>query len=496
MNLFKNTNNNKRYYTLDYFYRQKFNSKVFKVSLNAGFSCPNIDGTVGRGGCIYCSKSGSGDYAGNIFDTLVLQFNTVRNMLHKKWPDAKYIGYFQARTNTHAPLNVLKEKYETILKLDNVVGLSIATRPDSISDEVLDYLGELNNKTFLTVELGIQTIHDKTSKLINRCHDLNCFTEMVYKLKEKNINVVIHIINGLPYETKEMMLETVEYLNKLPIDGIKIHMLHILKDTPLANLYQKKKFDVLTKEEYVNIVCNQLEMLNPNIVINRITGDPNIEDLVEPNWLIKKFGVLNDIDKELVKRNTYQGFNISILNKVKQLMCNHLKDNDLVVDATIGNGNDTLFLANLVPKGFVYGFDIQQIALDKTSKLLNDNNISNYQLFLDNHKNINILLKDYLAKISLITFNLGYLPGGNKFITTNYKSTIEAIDNSLNLLNNKGVILITVYPGHKEGLEEHKALEKYLKKLNNYKIDFYHNTTNKKAPYLISIKMQNAYTKN
>lgn len=310
---------------------------------------------------------------------------------------------------------------------------------------------------------------------------------MVYKLKEKNINVVVHIINGLPYETKEMMIETVAYINKLPIDGIKIHMLHILKDTPLANLYEKKKFEVLTKEKYVNIVCDQLEILNPNIVINRITGDPNADDLVEPNWLVKKFGVLNDIDKELVRRNTYQGFNISILNKVKQLMCNQLKDNDLVVDATIGNGNDTLFLANLVPKGFVYGFDIQETALAKTTKLLNDNKISNYQLFLDNHKNINVALKDYLGKISLITFNLGYLPGGDKLITTKYESTIKAIDNSLKMLNNKGAILITVYPGHAEGFLEHKNLRQYLKKLNTYKINYYYNTSNQDAPYLISI---------
>lgn len=487
MNLFKNTNNNKRYYTLDYFYKQKFNSKVFKVSLNAGFTCPNIDGTVGYGGCIYCSKSGSGDYAGNVEDNLIKQFNEVKNILHKKWECAKYIGYFQARTNTHAPLEILKDKYETILNLDNVVGLAIATRPDAISDEVLEYLGKLNKKTFLTIELGLQTIHEKTSKLINRCHDLECFREMVYKLKEKKINVVVHLINGLPYETKEMMLETVDYLNKLPIDGIKIHMLHILKDTPLANLYQKKKFEILTKEEYVNIVCDQLERLNSNIVIHRITGDPNADDLVEPNWLIKKFGVLNDIDKELAKRNTYQGFNLNILNKVKQLMSNHLKDNDLVIDATVGNGKDTLFLANLVSKGFVYGFDIQQTALDNASKLLKRNNITNYQLFLEDHQNINKFLKDYLGKISLVNFNLGYLPGGDKSITTNYQSTIKAIDNALKLLNNKGMILITVYPGHKAGFEEHKAIENYLKKLKNYQINYYHNTRKKGAPYLIKI---------
>lgn len=307
MSLFKNTNNNKRYHTLDYFYKKKFKSKVFKVSLNAGFSCPNIDGTVGSGGCIYCSISGSGDFAGNVNDDLIKQFNDIKNMMHQKWPEAKYIGYFQAHTNTYAPLNILKEKYETILNLDNVIGLSIATRADAISDEVIAYLSELNKQTYLTIELGLQTIHEKTSSFINRCHTLKCFEEIVYKLKKENINIVVHIINGLPYETKEMMLATTSYLNKLPIDGIKIHMLHILKNTKLEKIYSKQKFYVLSREEYINIVCDQLELLDENIVIHRITGDPNTDDLIEPNWLTKKFTIMNDIDKELLKRNSYQG---------------------------------------------------------------------------------------------------------------------------------------------------------------------------------------------
>ncbi|MDD3392855.1 MAG: TIGR01212 family radical SAM protein [Bacilli bacterium] len=307
MNLYKNTDNNKRYYTLDYFYRQKFGCKVFKVSLNGNFTCPNIDGTSGTGGCTYC-LSGSGEFAGNPNDDLITQFNEVKSMLHKKWPHAKYIGYFQANTNTYDKLDVLKEKYETILKLDNVVGLSISTRPDAISDEVLDYLEELNNKTYLTIELGLQTIHEKTSILINRCHTLKCFHDMVGKLREKNINVVVHIINGLPYETKDMMLETIKYLDKLDIQGVKIHMLHLLKGTKMAKEYHEKPFHILTKEQYVDIVCDQIEILNPNIVINRITGDPKVDELIEPSWLVKKFGVLNDIDKELARRNTYQGF--------------------------------------------------------------------------------------------------------------------------------------------------------------------------------------------
>lgn len=308
--MFLYSDSNKRYHTLDYFYKHKFGSKVFKISLNGGFTCPNLDGTVGYNGCIYCSKLGSGEYAGNFRDDLVTQFNTVKSIMNKKWPDGKYIGYFQARTNTYASVSRLKDMHDTILALDDVVGLNIATRPDSISDECLDYLTELNNKTYLTVELGLQTIHENTTALINRCHTLECFKDMVLKLRARNINVVVHIINGLPYETKEMMLETIKYINKLDIQGVKIHMLHIIKDTTLAEMYEKENFHVLTKEEYIDIVCDQLELLRPEIVINRITGDPKVDDLIEPKWLIKKFCVLNDIDKELVRRNTYQGYKI------------------------------------------------------------------------------------------------------------------------------------------------------------------------------------------
>lgn len=309
-NLFKYSDDNKRYHTLNYFYKHKFNSKVFKVSLNAGFSCPNIDGTVGTGGCIYCSNSGSGDFAGNVNEDLVTQFNNIKSMLHKKWPNAKYIGYFQAHTNTYAPIDVLKNKYECILAQNNVIGLSIATRADAITDECLDYLEKLSQKTYLTVELGLQTIHESTTNLINRCHDLKTFDNMVEKLRKRKINVVVHIINGLPFETKEMMIETVKHINKLDIQGIKIHMLHIIKNTKLEQIYNNTKFHILTKDEYIDIICSQLEYIRPEIVINRITGDPVKEDLIEPTWLIKKFCVLNDIDKEMVKRDTYQGIKV------------------------------------------------------------------------------------------------------------------------------------------------------------------------------------------
>lgn len=307
MTKFIYSNTNKRYHTLDYFYKNKFGCKVSKISLNAGFSCPNIDGTLSKSGCIYCSKSGSGEYGGNPNDDLIKQFNEIKKVMTNKWPNSKFIGYFQARSNTYAPVEILKEKYELILKQENVIGLAIATRPDCITDECLDYLEKLNKKTFLTIELGLQTIHPKTSKLINRCHDLNTFENTLKKLKQKNIFTVVHIINGLPGETKEMMLETVKYLNKLNIDGIKIHMLSVLKNTPLEKLYKIKPFKILTKEEYIDIVCDQLEYLNPKIVIQRLTSDPKKEDLIAPNWLLKKTILLNDIDKEMVKRNSYQG---------------------------------------------------------------------------------------------------------------------------------------------------------------------------------------------
>jgi len=304
--MFKYTLDNKRYHTLNYFLRTKFNSKVFKVSLDLGLSCPNIDGTKGVGGCIYC-KGGSVANLENKNKPLKDQFDAVKETLHKKWPQAKYIAYFQNNTNTYAPVSFLREKCEEVLQFPNVLGIHIATRCDAISDECLDYLIELNKKTDLVIELGLQTIHEKTSKLIHRGHDLTCFTEMVKKLREKNIEVVVHIINGLPNETKQDMLETVKYLNQLDIQGIKIHMLHILSDTKLAKMYSEHPFPVLTREEYVDIVCDQLELLRPEIVIHRITGDPKVEDLIAPTWLIKKFGVLNEIDKEMVKRDSYQG---------------------------------------------------------------------------------------------------------------------------------------------------------------------------------------------
>ena len=298
----------KRYVTLNTHLREKYGKKVFKVMINAGFTCPNIDGTVAYGGCTFCSITGSGDFAGNPKDDLIKQFKEVRDRMHIKWPEAKYIAYFQAFTNTHAPLAVLKEKYEAVLAADdNIVGLSIGTRPDCLPDDVIDYLAQLNEKVDLWVELGLQTIHDKTAKLINRAHDYQTFLDGVSKLRGKNIDVIVHIINGLPGETNEMMMETARAVSHLDIQGLKIHLLHVMENTPMARMVEKNMMTFLERDDYVDLVVRQLEVMNPNIVMHRITGDGPRENLVGPWWSINKWEILNQIDDTLATRNTYQG---------------------------------------------------------------------------------------------------------------------------------------------------------------------------------------------
>lgn len=304
--MFKYSLDNKRYHTLNYFYRSKFNNKVFKVPIDAHMSCPN---KVNGNGCVYCSDYSKSNII-NSNESIKDQFLNNIKVLEKKWPNSLYIPYFQAGTNTYAPLDTLKKLFEQLLDYPKVVGLAIATRPDTLSDEVIEYLGELNKRTFLTIELGLQSSNDKTLDFIKRGHDVKCFVTAVKKLKKKNIFVVAHIINGLPYETEEDMLKTAKLLNDIKVDGVKIHMLFISKNTELADIYKKEKFNILTKEEYIDITIKQLEILDEKIVIERITGDPIKEDLIAPNWLLKKFCVLNDIDKEMVKRNTYQGMHL------------------------------------------------------------------------------------------------------------------------------------------------------------------------------------------
>lgn len=298
---------NKRYHTWNYYLRQTFGEKIFKVSLNAGFTCPNVDGTLGYGGCIYCSREGSGDFAGNPKDNLRKQFDEIKAMMLKKWPNAKYIGYFQAFTNTYAPLEVLKERYETVLGFEDVIGLSISTRPDCLPDDVVDYLAELNERTNLWVELGLQTIHDETSDIINRGHTYQDFLDGFKKLKDRNIKTVVHIINGLPGEDKEMMMQTAKAVADMGADGIKIHLLHIIKDTPLRDFLNNGKIIPMEQEEYINLVCDQLEILPEEMVIHRLTGDGKRDELLAPLWSLKKWEVLNRIDDEMKRRGTFQG---------------------------------------------------------------------------------------------------------------------------------------------------------------------------------------------
>lgn len=308
-NPFRYSNTNKRYHTFTYFLEQKFGRKVAKISLDAGFTCPNIDGSKGVGGCIYCSARGSGDFAGDQSLSLREQFEQVRQVMNQKWPDAVYIPYFQAHTNTYAPLEVLKEKFEEALSFPDVMGLAIATRADCITDEIADYLGELAQRTYLEVELGLQSVHDVTGERINRCHSYADFLEGYQKLADRGINICVHIIDGLPGEDREMMLETARRLSHLKLHSIKIHLLHVLKGTVMEQQLAQGQFRLLTREEYVGIVCDQLELLPPQMVIQRVTGDGERESLVGPEWSLKKLCVMNEIDKELVRRNSFQGKN-------------------------------------------------------------------------------------------------------------------------------------------------------------------------------------------
>ncbi|PQP85833.1 TIGR01212 family radical SAM protein [Paenibacillus sp. AR247] len=297
----------KRFHTWNYEMREQFNDKVFKVMLDAGFTCPNRDGSIARGGCTFCSARGSGDFAGSRRDDLITQFNSIRDKQHEKWPHARYIGYFQAYTNTYAPVDVLREYYEVILEQPGVVGLSIATRPDCLPDDVIEYLAELNERTYLWVEMGLQTIHQETSDLINRAHDTQCFIDAVEKLRRHGIRVCAHIIYGLPQETHEMMLETGRAVANMDVQGIKIHLLHLMKGTPMVRQYEADLFRFLEQDEYIKLVADTLEFLPPEMIVHRLTGDAPRKLLIGPMWSQEKWEVLNGIDAELEARDSWQG---------------------------------------------------------------------------------------------------------------------------------------------------------------------------------------------
>ncbi|HYF84320.1 MAG TPA: TIGR01212 family radical SAM protein [Clostridia bacterium] len=296
----------KRYHTLNHFLREKFGDKVFKISLDAGFTCPNRDGSVSTGGCVFCSPRGSGDFAGTA-GNLVEQFHEVKSMMNKKWKAGRYIAYFQAYTNTYAAVETLRERYYSILNLEDVVGIAVATRPDCLPMDVLDLLEEINSKTYLWVELGLQTMHEGTAKLINRGYGLDAYVASVKELKKRNIEVVTHEILGLPAENKQEMLQTVDFIANTGTQGIKLHLLHLLKNTKLVEMHQRGEFQLMSMEDYVETVVDCIERIPESMVIHRITGDGPRDTLIGPEWSLKKFEVINAIEHLMMDRDTWQG---------------------------------------------------------------------------------------------------------------------------------------------------------------------------------------------
>ncbi|MCI6677306.1 MAG: TIGR01212 family radical SAM protein [Clostridiales bacterium] len=296
----------KLYYSFNYYLQQTFGCKVYKVALNAGMSCPNRDGTIGTGGCIFCSAGGSGDFAGDKNCSITEQIEQGIVGTSKFHANA-YIAYFQAYTNTYAPIQRLRSVFTEAIHHPNVVAISIATRPDCLDPEVIQLLAELNKEKPVWVELGLQTIWDDTASYIRRGYELSCFEQACKNLREKGLTVIVHVILGLPGETKEKMLATIDYLNHQDIQGIKLQLLHVLKGTDLAAEYEKGTFSVLEEQEYVSIVVDCIERISPQIVIHRLTGDGPKDLLIAPLWSTKKMQVLNEIHHELKIRNTWQG---------------------------------------------------------------------------------------------------------------------------------------------------------------------------------------------
>ena len=308
-NPFRYSDDNKRYHTLNYYNKTGFTGKVFKAVIDAGFSCPNKDGTKGTGGCIYC-MSGSGYFTkktdGEIYDNVKRQLAAEKERIYKKHPDSLITAYFQANTNTYAPVATLKEAYTAALDF-GVHGISIGTRADCLPDDVIALLSQINNRTHLTVELGLQTVHDKTAQIINRCYTYDEFLTGYRKLKNAGIRTCLHLIDGLPGETKADMLETAKEVARLHPDAVKIHLLHVNRNTALEQIYLSGNYSPLTRDEYIDIVISQLEYLPADIVIERITGDADKRCLVAPLWSADKTAVLGGIDRQMKLRDTYQG---------------------------------------------------------------------------------------------------------------------------------------------------------------------------------------------
>ena len=304
------TDSNKRYYTYDYYLRRTFGGKCAKIPIDAGFTCPNIDGRCGVGGCIYCSGRGSGDFAAPAYLSVTEQYMQTREKLASKWRTDRCIPYFQAHTNTYAPIEVLRKNFEEALSLDGVVGLNIATRADCIDADIAEYLADIAERTVLTVELGLQTVHDNVAELINRGHTFEDFVRGFELLRDASpkINICVHLIFGLPDESDEMMMESVDKVAALHPDQVKIHLLHVIRDTRMAQMYEAGDYTPLEKEHYVRLVADAIERLPADVVVGRVTGDGMGEALLAPEWSRKKVSVINDIDKLLFERGTYQGY--------------------------------------------------------------------------------------------------------------------------------------------------------------------------------------------
>jgi radical SAM protein (TIGR01212 family) len=297
----------KPYYSLNYYLQQLYGEKVYKIAIDGGFTCPNRDGKIDTRGCIFCSSGGSGDFASSASLCVYDQIEEGKKRLANKKSGNKYIAYFQAYTNTYASLDHLKRVYSEAISHEDIVGLSIATRPDCIDDNIINLLSSLNLHKKVWVELGLQTMHSSSAKFIRRGYDLDCFENALDKLNKANIDVVVHLILGLPHETKEDILKTIKYTSSKNIHGLKLQLLHILKGTDLATYYQNNPFHILTMDEYIDLLISCIELISPNIVLHRITGDGPKKLLLHPLWSGNKKVVLNSIMKQFKTRNTWQG---------------------------------------------------------------------------------------------------------------------------------------------------------------------------------------------
>jgi hypothetical protein len=298
---------NKRYRTLNYELKKTFGKKVIKLSIDGGFTCPNRDGTVGNRGCLFCSEEGSGEFSGNRKISITKQMDNQRKLLEKKWKTNLVIPYFQSFTNTYSNVENLRKKYDEATNYPGAVGLAVATRPDCLENEKIELLSNYSKNYLTWVELGLQTIHENSAELIRRGYNLKVFEDALDKLNKYDIKTVVHLIIGLPGETKEDIIQTVRYINSKKIWGVKFHLMHILKNTDLEKYYYKNNFELLEKDEYINIICDSLEILREDIVVHRVTGDGKKSDLIGPIWSLDKLRVLSGIDMELKRRKTYQG---------------------------------------------------------------------------------------------------------------------------------------------------------------------------------------------